>query len=308
MRTLVLGAGAVGGYFGGRLAGTGADVTFLVRPRRAAVLAARGLAIASPAGDAHVAAPRTLLDARTVPPFDLVLLACKAYDLDGALDALAPAVGPGTAIVPLVNGLRHLDGLVERFGEGPVLGGWCAIAATLDAEGGVRHLNALHTLAFGERDGADSPRVQAIAAHLAPAGFDVRPSRDIVTGMWEKWCFIAALAGITCLMRANVAEILAAGGADLALALADECRRVAEACGRPIGATSFAKTREFLTTPAPLTASMLRDVEGGGPTECEHVLGDLLQRGTERGLELPLLRVATTHLRAHEARRAARPA
>src|SRR5688572_19463643 len=132
MRFLVVGAGATGGYFGGRLLEVGRDVTFLVRPARAERLAAAGLVITSPAGDVAVLPPPTVLAANLRTPFDVVILACKAYDLEGAIASFAPAVGPNTAVVPLLNGMRHLDALDARFGADRVLGGSCFISAKLD--------------------------------------------------------------------------------------------------------------------------------------------------------------------------------
>ena len=150
MRILVVGAGALGGYFGGRLKEAGRDVTFLVRPRRAEQLAKTGLVIRSPRGDVTIAQPPTILAEKLHTPFDLILLSCKAYDLPSAIDSFAPAVGPNAAILPLLNGMKHMDLLGTQFGAAAVLGGQCIISATLDAEGRVIHLNDLHFLSFGE--------------------------------------------------------------------------------------------------------------------------------------------------------------
>src|SRR5262245_49763061 len=166
MRFLVVGAGATGGYFGGRLLQAGRDGTFLVRPARAQRLAAAGLTIASPAGDVTLRSPPTVLAAELRAPFDAVVLSCKAYDLGGAMESFAPAVGPGTAVVPLLNGMRHLDALDARCGPGRVLGGSCFISAKLDEGGRIAHLGDAHRLAFGERAGGRSPRVEALAAAM----------------------------------------------------------------------------------------------------------------------------------------------
>jgi len=306
MRFLVVGAGAIGGYFGGRLLEAGRDVTFLVRPRRATQLAGAGLAIRSRFGDAAFPKPPLLLAEELNEPFDVVLLCCKAYDLEGAMDSFAPAVGPATAILPLLNGMRHLDALDARFGRSRVLGGWCTISAALDAQGRVVHLNDLHTLRFGERDGARSARAEAVAAAFAGAKFDGRLSETIVQEMWEKWAFIAAAAGITCLMRAAIGDIVATGAADLATALLAECADVAARQGFALRPEALERTRVILTTPgSPLMASMLRDIERGAPTEADHILGDLLRRAEVAGADrAPLLRIACAHLRAYEARRA----
>ena len=303
MRILVVGAGSVGGYFGGRLLEAGQDVTFLVRPRRAAELAARGLVIRSGFGDVSVSNPVTILAENLHETFDLVLLACKAYDLEGAISSFNPAVGPNTAILPLLNGMRHLDILDARFGAGHVLGGQCLISVTLDERGEIVHLNETHNLSFGERDGARSARVKGIASMLSSGNFQSRLSEAILQEMWEKWVFIATNAGITCLMRAAVGDIVAAGAADLAIRLLDECTTIAAQQGFPPSSRFIDLNRAVFTTAGSgLTASMLRDIERGAPIEADHIVGDLLRRGDEN--TSLLVRVAYAHLKAYEAHRA----
>jgi 2-dehydropantoate 2-reductase len=304
MNILVVGAGAIGGYFGGRLLQAGRDVTFLVRPRRAEQLARSGLAIRSPSGDADLRAPTVQADGLR-QHYDLILLSCKAYDLPDAIQSFAPAVGPNTAILPLLNGMRHLDLLEERFGGKAVLGGWCAISTTLDAEGRILHLSDMQSLSFGERDGTATQRVHSIASAFAGAKFDVRASAAILQEMWEKWVFIASAAGITCLMRAPIGDIVAAGAADLATSLLDECAAIATRQGFPPSAASAQRSHAMLTAAGSgFTASMLRDVEQNARTEVEHVLGDLLRRGGDPDNAHSVLRVAYAHLLAYEARRA----
>lgn len=303
MRFLVVGAGAVGGYFGARLLEAGRDVTFLLRPARAAQVAVGGLAVRSALGDVDLAAPPWVLAEAIAAPFDVVLLSCKAHDLDNAVAGFAPAMGPGSVVLPLLNGMRHLDALDTRFGAGRVLGGECLISATLDAAGRVIHLNEAHTLLFGERDGARSARTDAIAAEFAHARFDGRRSDRVLQEMWEKWVFIAAMAGITCLMRAAVGDIVAAGASELAEALLAECEAVAGFQGFAVRGTVRERSRRMLSAPGfTFTASMLRDIERGAAIEGEAILGDLLRRAAP-GQATPLLRVAHAHLRAYEARR-----
>jgi 2-dehydropantoate 2-reductase len=302
MRILVVGAGSVGGYFGGRLLEAGQDVTFLVRARRAAELAATGLVIQSRFGDVSVSNPATIVAENLHERSDLVLLACKAYDLEGAISSFAPAVGPDTAILPLLNGMRHLDILDRRFGAGHVLGGQCLISVTLNERGEIVHLNETHNLSFGERDGARSARVQAIASVLSSGNFQSRLSEAILEEMWEKWIFIATNAGITCLMRAAVGDIVAGGAADLAIRLLDECTTIATQQGFPPSSRFIELSRAVFTTAGSgLTASMLRDIERGAPIEADHIVGDLLRRGDENAS--PLVRLAYAHLKAYEARR-----
>jgi len=307
MRILVVGAGATGGYFGGRLAEAGRDVTFLVRPKRAAQLAANGLVIRSGKGDANVPSPRTILAESIAEPFDLILLGCKAYDLDGAIAAFAPAVGPATAILPVLNGMRHLEVLDARFGRARVLAGQCIIAATLDERGAIIHMNENHSLTFGERDKGLSERVQAIAAVMAGARFEPRASDNAMQDMWEKWVVLATLAGSTCLMRAAVGDIVAApAGSDVVARMLEDCVAIASANGHAPRADLIGRAVATLSAPgSTLTASMLRDVERGAAIEADHIIGDLLARGAvvDRALVPSLLQVAYAHLKAYEARR-----
>src|SRR5713101_7020035 len=168
MRILVVGAGAIGGYFGGRMLQAGRDVTFLVRPRRAAELADAGLVIKSPNGDVTLKHPPALQADKLSEKFDVVLLSCKAFDLDDAIKSFASEVGTQTSIIPLLNGMRHLDVLDEKFGKDRVLGGLCGIAVTLDERRHVVQLTPVfQSLSFGERDGTMSNRVRAVAENFA---------------------------------------------------------------------------------------------------------------------------------------------
>uniref|UniRef100_Q02B99 2-dehydropantoate 2-reductase n=1 Tax=Solibacter usitatus (strain Ellin6076) TaxID=234267 RepID=Q02B99_SOLUE len=300
MRTLVIGAGAVGGYFGGRLLQAQRDVTFLVRPGRARELANSGLQIRSASGNAVIAAPPTIFAKDLADPFDLVLLSCKAYDLESAISSMAPAVGPNTAILPLLNGMRHLNILDASFGPSRVLGGRCLIAATLNKQRQIVHLNNNHALTFGERDGSMSDRVIAIGALMNGALFDHQASPHILLEMWEKWTFLATLAGSTCLFRGAVGDICAApGGSEFVMRLFEECRSIAEVEGFPPSPAFLERSRSILTEAgSPLTASMLRDIEAGAPIEADHIIGDLLNR-----VEKPMLRIAFSALKTYEARR-----
>jgi 2-dehydropantoate 2-reductase len=305
MKILVIGAGAVGGYFGGRLLEAGCDVTFLVRPRRAAQLAETGLVIKSRFGDVTLKSPPTIQANGLRSHFDLILLSCKAYDLDSAIDSFAVAVGPDTVILPLLNGMRHLDILDERFGPARVLGGQCVIAATLDHSGRVVHLNDSHLLSFGERDRGRSPRIDRIAAEIGHAKFEARASSTILLEMWEKWVFLATLAAITCLMRSSVGDVVAAAGEHLALDVLEECRSIAESAGFAPRAESIEQTRRIVTAPqSSLTASMLRDIERHARIEADHIFGDLLHRGSQvLDTDRSLLPLAYMHLKTYEARR-----
>ncbi len=308
MRILVVGAGATGGYFGARLAEAGRDVTFLVRPARAERLAADGLRVLSPVGDLHIAHPQTVTADRLggAGPFDLVLLSAKAYDLDAAVADVAPAVGPGTAVLPILNGLRHLDVLDRAYGAERVLGGSCGIVATLTRDGAIRQMTDLHSLTYGERDGSRSERLGRIEAQMEGVRFQPRSSDKILLEMWEKWVFLATLAGATTSMRSALGDIVAApGGRAYIEALHDECQAVAGANGNAAREKVFAGARKMLTAEgSAMTASMLRDIEGGARIEADHIIGDLIERGRAKGVETPVLDRVLTHLKAYEHRRA----
>jgi 2-dehydropantoate 2-reductase len=301
MRILVVGAGAIGGYFGARLAEAGRDVTFLVRPKRAEQLGG-GLVVRSPLGDATITAPKLVTGSTLREPYDLILLSCKAFDLEGAMDSFAPAVGPDSMVLPLLNGMAHIDKLHKRFGARAVLGGQCQISSTLDEHGEVIHLNEWHTLGFGELDGSHSARLEAVSEAFAGAKFRPELSANVLQDMWEKWIFIATMAGITCLMRASLGDVEAAGGQRTVLSLFDECAAIAGKNLHVPRANVVERIRKMLTTPGSmLTASMLRDVEERKRTEHEHVLGDLLARA--QGVHASVLEICLAHLRAYEARR-----
>ena len=305
MRILVVGAGAIGGYFGGRVLESGRDVTFLVRPKRAAELAGAGLVIKSPNGDVTLKNPPTVQADKLIETFDVVLLSCKAFDLDDAIKSFAPAVGPQTQIIPLLNGMLHLGVLDRKFGADRVLGGLCAIAATLNEAREVVQLNPMQSLNFGERDGRLSERVRAITEVMAGGIKGAVASENIVQEMWEKWVFLATLAACTCLMRTSVGHILASpGGSDFVLGMLDESSAVAAAEGHAPSGPFFQRTKGLLTAEgSQMTASMFRDIKVGAPVEADHVIGDLIARGDAAKVPVPKLRIAFTHLKAYERQR-----
>jgi 2-dehydropantoate 2-reductase len=306
MRILVLGAGAIGGYFGGRLAAAGADVTFLVRPRRQAQLARDGLRILSPLGDLSLPAQTVTADALR-PGFDIVLLTCKAYDLPSATEAIAPAIAGDCAIVPMLNGMAHLDLLSERFGRRHVMGGTCSISVALDANGIIRHANQLQRIAFGELDGKDTARGRALAAAFAKTTLEWELAPDILQNMWEKISFLSVLAATNCLFRANVGQINSVpGGAEAieaALATNFEIARRERHPARP-AALEFAR-KTLLNPTSTLRASMLHDLESGAPVEADHIVGWMLGKAREHGLDDTVMSLAYTSLKAYEARRSA---
>ncbi|MFB6417433.1 MULTISPECIES: 2-dehydropantoate 2-reductase [Bradyrhizobium] len=306
MRILVVGAGAIGGYFGGRLLQAGRDVTFLVRPRRAGELASDGLVIKSPNGDVTLKNPPTVQAGALKDKFDVVLLSCKAFDLDDAIKSFAAAVGPNTAIIPMLNGMKHLDTLDAKFGKERVLGGLCAIAATLNEQREVVQLQPMQSINYGERDGKLSDRVKAIDEAFKSGIAGATASQNIMQDMWEKWVFLSSLAASTSLMRTSVGNILAApGGRDFLLGMLDETSAIAAASGYTPGGPFFERVKGLLTTDgSPMTASMFRDIKAGLPVEADHVIGDLVARADAAKVPVPKLRIAYTHLKAYEKQRA----
>jgi 2-dehydropantoate 2-reductase len=301
MRILIVGAGAVGGYFGGRLAQAGRDVTFLVRPSRAKQLGRDGLRIISPHGDA-VLTPKLVTIEELHTPYDLVFLSVKAYVLEAAINDFAAAIGPDTMIFPALNGMRHIDFLTKRFGENAVIGGVCLVASEIDDEGRIVQLADFQQLVYGERNGAVTPRLQTLHATLQGAGFDARLSTDIMQAMWEKWVQLASLGAITCLMRGTIGEIVAApGGVDLSLKILDESAAVATACGHKASEALLARHAAAMTEPgSQLTSSMYRDLRKGAPVEADHILGDLIERGDAHVVTTPLLKAAFVSLRVYQ--------
>jgi 2-dehydropantoate 2-reductase len=311
VKVLVIGAGGVGGYFGGRLAESGADVTFLVRDGRAKQLAERGMVIKSPLGDAAFPV-RTLTVADKGRPFDLIILSCKSYDLPSAIDAAAPHMEAGDGLVmPVLNGMAHIDVLRGRFGQDRVLGGLCRISATLSPAGEVVQLPGLPPrIVFGrfkdqlERTVLEAP-TKDIERMLTAANFHSTRMEPIEQGLWDKWVVLAAMAAGTCLMRGTIGAIVSgAEGTAIMEELVAETAAVARAAGYGPSDQTLTAARGILTAAgSDLAASMLRDIQKGGPTEGEHVVGDMLRRAREFGLETPLLRIANAHLQTYEAER-----
>jgi len=303
LRILIVGAGAVGGYFGGRLAQAGRDVTFLVRPSRAKQLSRDGLRIISPHGDA-VLSPKLISADKIDASYDIIFLSVKAYALEAAMNDFAAAVGPETMIFPVLNGMRHIDILTKRFGEHAVIGGVCLVAAEIDHQGRIVQLADFQRLVYGERNGETTPRLKALDATLQGAGFDARLSPEIMQAMWEKWVQLASLGAITCLMRGTIGEIVAApGGAELSIDVLNESVAVATACGYKPSEKVLSRHAAAMIAPgSSLTSSMYRDLRNGASVEVDHILGDFIERSSARGVVTPLLKAAFVNLRIYQNR------
>jgi 2-dehydropantoate 2-reductase len=307
MRVLVLGAGAVGGYFGGRLieAGIAEEVTFLVRPGRKAQLERDGLVIESPAGDFRRHPVSALLPGEAGPGWDVVLLTCKAYDLNDAIEALRPAVSKGTAVLPLLNGIEHLERLEAAFGPRQVLGGLTKVVILLTPEGVVRQVAPPQLLEFGELDGRMSPRVLAIQAAFAGTAVQAEAAPDVLRRMWEKLVIFGTFATATVLMRGNLGEVAAApGGTAWLERLLRRNAAIAAAHGHPVRDEVLeGQFLPFLRGTPQGTSSMSRDVEAGRRVEADHVLRFLLEAARRAGVPDELHEAAYLHAKAYEARR-----
>jgi 2-dehydropantoate 2-reductase len=308
MRMLIVGAGSTGGFFGGRLAQAGRDVTFLVRAERARQLNDRGLEIVSPHGNATIR-PQLVSAQELSGPFEAVLLTVKSFALEAAMRDLAPAVGRDTIILPVLNGMRHMDLLAERFGARAVGGCAAKVATVLDDAGRIVQLAPFQDIAYGEMDGSQSARTAALDDFMRGAGFDARLSASIAREMWEKWALLATLGGTTCLMRGNLGEIEAApGGGELLRQFFDEVASIINAVGMRLSDEFLRQTAATLAAArgSTLTSSMYRDLVQNHPVEADQILGDLLARGRKAGLKTPLLSAASAQLSIYQARLSAR--
>ncbi|WP_066453151.1 2-dehydropantoate 2-reductase [Castellaniella caeni] len=307
MKILVLGAGGLGGYFGGRLAQAGADVTFLVRKHRQELLAAHGLRIRSKFGD-YSGPVKTALEHEVAgTPWDVIILSCKAYDLDSAIETIRPAVGAKTAVLPLLNGVRHLQHLNDVFGKTHVLGGLAKIVSMVDAEGIVHHLNDWCAITFGEQDGRISERVTRLQALFPADSVKASAVPDIQQKMWEKFVHLATVAGIASLMRASVGEIARVpGGTELLIHFLESNAAVAKAEGHPIPESFLKEYRDlFHDQQLPYVPSLLRDVERHNRCEGDHILGHMLALVNKHHMEPTLHELIHMNLQTYEVRRQA---
>ena len=306
-KILVLGAGGIGGYFGGRLAESGADVTFLVRDARRKLLDEQGLRIESPFGDARLTVTTAAVTDVT-PIYDAVILTCKAYDLDAAVAAITPALASTGYVLPLLNGIGHMDVLNRQFGADRVLGGTAKIQSTAMPDGTVKQFNDWRAITFGEQSGEMTDRVATLARLFEAAkGVEVLAVADMRQRMWEKLVHLSTAAAMTCLMRANVGEIVRTPeGRDIFLEQLRTSAAIAAANGHKPGDAFMRAWEQTFSQPDSLYAtSMLRDIERGGRTEADHILGFMLNKAREAGIACHTLRLAYTHIKAFEQRLAA---
>lgn len=305
MRILMVGAGATGGYFGGRLAEAGRDITFLLRPGRAEALRERGLQILSPHGDTTLRPALLTVDELRAQPqtFDLVVISTKSYQLAGALEDIAPAVGPETMVMPILNGMAQLAVLNERFGAEHILGGSVRIISDLDAAGRVHQMTKLGEWSYGEQNGERTERILAVDAALCGAGFESLLQPAIIATLWQKWWILASMGAVCVLARGTIGQAAQAPyGTRFTSAVVQECTAIATANGYVPDPAMLADHMQRMTDPkASITSSMYRDMLKGAPVEADHILGDLLSRA--QGVATPLLTAAYIQLKIYEAQR-----
>lgn len=309
MRILVLGAGALGGLFGGKLLKGGVDVSFLVRPRRAEQLKRDGLIVKTQDGDIRTPV-KILQQGQIERPFDVILLGCKAYDLEDAMNAIAPAVGEQSVVLPVLNGVRHIDLLRETFGAQRVLGGLTFINAALLADGTIQQTLGVraNVTMIGELDGRSSPRCDTIKTAFGAGGVAIDVVNDIVPRLWNKFFGYACFATIAALTRARAGAIAQSKmGASLVSAVIDECTRVVTAEGYPPPEQIIGLVRGAFSQPdSNSRVSMQIDMDEGRPTEGEQTIGDLVERARQRGIAIPILTAAICNLQIYEINRAQR--
>jgi 2-dehydropantoate 2-reductase len=303
LKILIVGAGGIGGYFGAKLINAGAEITFLLRDKRHKLIQEQGLTVETPKGNFTVQ-PKSLTAKQLEPIYDLIVLAPKAFDLDDSLKSLAKASAHGT-FLPLLNGVSHMEALDKLFGKARVMGGVAHIAAMITDTGAVKQLTDLNMLTVGHR----APEHEALAKELfelcKQTDFNSAYSENINQALWDKWVFLATLAGMTTLCRSSVGDIVATPyGRELTLAMYEECSSVAKASGQAIDDIPKGKTIEMLTKAgSPFTASMLRDLISGQKTEHEHILGQMISKGEQTGIGCQLLKMAYTQIAVAQMKR-----
>ena len=305
MKALILGAGAVGGYWGARLTQAGTDVTFLLREKRAEKVKKEGLVVKSPKGDATVPV-KVVTKGSEGGSYDIVILACKAYDLGSAMESIAPAIGKHTTIVPMLNGHAHFAKLDAKFGAAHVAGGLARIAGMLGPNGEIMHSGS-SGVSFGERESVPArASLVALDAACKKAGIEGGLNANINQDLWDKWIMLGSIASMCSAMRGTVGDIMETeDGLAIMTEIFDECCQVAKAEGYAPNDKVRANVQAALTGKgSKAVASILGDIEKGGPVEGHQIVGDMLGRARKHGIAAPNLRFACAHLQTYEARRA----
>jgi 2-dehydropantoate 2-reductase len=300
VRIAIVGAGGVGGYFGGRLAATGVDVAFLARGAHLDALRTRGLRIVSPKGDVHLPRVKAAGDARDIGVCDIVFFAVKLYDTQRALAALPPLVGPDTAVIPLQNGVDSVATLIDAVGRQHTAGGTCYVSAVISEPGAIRH-TAMDRLIFGEVDRVRSPRLQALKEACAPAGFQTTLSGDITVDIWSKFVRLSVMSGMTAVARSPLGVIR--DDTELWQMLRDatkEAMAIAHAKGIAVPSSTVEDVAAaYRALPPETKSSMLEDLERGRRLELPWLSGAVVRLGRELGVPTPTHAFINAVLKPH---------
>ncbi|MDC3090346.1 ketopantoate reductase family protein [Paracoccaceae bacterium] len=290
MRVLVLGAGAVGGYFGGRMAEKGMDVTFLVREQKKQQLRQNGLVIKSPKGDLSIQ-PNLITMNKVESTFDIILFTNKAYDLDEILQSTFP-VKDGSIIIPLLNGYTHMEKLRNKFSNACVFGGIAHIFSTLSKEGEIHHFNDIHSLTFGHLHNADETDGRKFFDACISANFTIKYSDNITVDLWHKWILIATVAGATTLFNATIGEIASTEhGRSFINNLHGECINIAKSEKIEINADELTQQSHFLSDKqSTWNSSMRRDMLNNSKIECAHIFLELIKIADKNNVLCPSLK------------------
>ena len=290
MKILVLGAGAVGGYFGGRMAEAGMDVTFLVREKRQKKLEKSGLIIKSPKSD-FVTSPNLVTKDNVDSIYDVILFTNKAYDLDEILQSPFP-VKDGSIIIPLLNGYAHMEQLRNKFPNARLFGGIAHIFSTLNDEGEIHHFNDIHSLTFGHLNNADETDGRRFFDACSSANFSIKYSDDIIVDLWHKWVLITTVAGATTLFNATIGEIASTEhGIAFITGLHSECINIAKSEKIQVNDDDLAQQRRFLSDKkSTWSSSMRRDMVNKSKIECAHIFLELINIADKNNVECPSLK------------------
>ncbi|HYE85481.1 MAG TPA: 2-dehydropantoate 2-reductase [Vicinamibacterales bacterium] len=297
MRIAIFGSGGVGGYFGGRLAAAGEDVTFLARGAHLTALQRDGLRITSPLGDVHVARVQAADRPQAVGPVDVVLFTVKMYDVDASAATLAPLIGPDTVVIALQNGVDAMEMVSRHVGAHHVAGGAAYIVAVIDEPGHIRHTIA-QQLVFGERDGRKSERLVAFEQAGIRAGFQARVSTNVDVDLWVKFVRLATWSGVTTATRSPMGVVRDTPETyELMMAAIEEVIAVGKAKGIAFPADLMEGTISIIKNfPPNSKSSMLEDIERGRRLELPWLSGAVVRIGREVGVPTPIHQFITTVL------------
>lgn len=302
MRILVVGAGAIGGYFGGRLLEKGEDVTFLVREKRKQQLEKYGLLAESVHGDMTFHEPKTIQAGEKADAFDVILLSTKAYHLEGAIEDIRPFTGDSTLVLPLLNGIAHMDQLTAAFGAANVLGGLCFIETTLGENGNVIQTSPVHDFVFGERSGEKTERILKLQEAFSGTKANFRLSENIEQEMWHKYLFISTLSGVTSLFRSPIGPIRdQAFGLNTVKIVLKEASAIMRGLDAPLAdGIEDAQVQKINEMGYEMKSSLQRDMEKQQAIEADHFFGYLLKKAELLDLDAPVIGAIYANLKVYE--------